>query len=128
MTDPISHQSRRIANEVNYQWNLDFRQDLPGLKMAWGGDYTAVGDYEAYRLTEVQRQTWGPGDFDLFIETTRVKGMTITLAVENIFNQPQRLARSFYSPSRISPGVFSGSEFRESTNGYFASLRVSGTF
>ncbi|MBI1359907.1 MAG: outer membrane beta-barrel protein [Alphaproteobacteria bacterium] len=128
VTDPISHESRRITNDLNYQWNLDFRQDLPGLKMAWGGDYNDLGDYEAYRLTEVQRLSWGPGDFDLFVETTRVKGMTITLAVENIFNQPRNFARRFYKPSRIPPGAFSGSEFRESTTGYLTTLRVSGKF
>ena len=34
VTDPITGQERRITNDLDYNWNIDFRQDLPELKVA----------------------------------------------------------------------------------------------
>jgi len=126
--DPISGEERHIANEFSYDWNIDFRQDLPDLKIAWGGDYSDLGDGEAFRLDEEQTRSFGPGDLDLFIETTRFKGMTVRLAADNVGDQPDRLDRRFFAPNRLPGGVFSGSEFRGSTDGPNYTITVSGAF
>ena len=107
VTDPITAEERRINNDLTYRWNIDFRQDLPDLKLAWGGDYTEVGYSEAFRLNETQLRTAGAGDLDLFIETTAIKGITIRLLADNIGDQPNYLDRRFFTPNRLPGGVFS---------------------
>jgi hypothetical protein len=126
--DPITGQVRRINNDLTYRWNIDFRQDLPGLKLAWGGDYTEVGYSEAFRLNEGQRRSAGSGDLDLFVETTRFAGVTVRLGADNIGDQPDYLNRRFFSPNRLPGGVFSSAEFRKSTIGPIYSLSISGAF
>jgi outer membrane receptor protein involved in Fe transport len=126
--DPITGLERRINNDLTYRWNIDFRQDLPGLKLAWGGDYTEVGYSEAFRLNEGQRRSAGSGDLDLFIETTRFAGVTVRLGADNIGDQPDYLNRRFFSPNRLPGGVFSSAEFRKSTIGPIYSLSISGAF
>jgi hypothetical protein len=128
VTDPITGQERRINNDLTYRWNVDFRQDLPDLKLAWGGDYTDVGYSEAFRLNEEQLREAGAGDLDLFIETTAIKGITLRFAADNIGDQPSYLDRRFFSPNRLPGGVFSGAEFREGTIGPIYSFSVSGAF
>jgi hypothetical protein len=128
VTDPITGEERHIANQLAYDWNIDFRQDLPELKLAWGGDYSDPGPSEAFRLNEEQERTFGPGDLDLFIETTYFKGVTVRLAGDNLGSQPDRLSRRFFTPNRFPGGVFSSSEFRVAEDGPIVTLTVTGAF
>jgi outer membrane receptor for ferrienterochelin and colicin len=128
VTDPITGQKRRINGEQVYGWNIDFRQDLPDMKLSWGGDYSDGGESESYRLNEEQRRSSGPGDLDLFIETTAVEGMTIRLSAENLGDQPDYFDRRFFDQNRFPGGVFSGSEHRETTGGPAVFFTVSGAF
>ncbi|HEX5007291.1 MAG TPA: TonB-dependent receptor [Hyphomonadaceae bacterium] len=127
VTDPITGQERRITNDLDYNWNIDFRQDLPELKLAWGGDYTGSGESDVFRLNEHQIRSAGEGDLDLFIETTRFKGMTLRLAADNIGNMPSQTERRFFSPNRVPGGVFAGSEYREQTQGPIFTFTVTGS-
>ncbi len=116
VTDPFTGQERVLDNVATYDWNLDFRQDLPALKLAWGGDYSDVGQYRYFRLDEDESLNFGPGDLDLFIETTYFDGITVRLAADNLGVQPQRSDRRFFAPNRFPGGVFSGREFRDTNN------------
>jgi len=128
VTDPITGVERRIANQGAYDWNVDFRQDIPDWKLAWGGDYSFSGNSEAFRLNEQQVRAFGSGDLDFFIETTAVKGMTIRFSADNIGDMPRYLDRRFFTQNRFPGGLFSGSEYRESVTGPIYGLTVSGTF
>jgi outer membrane receptor for ferrienterochelin and colicin len=128
VTDPITGLERRIANQFAYDWNIDFRQDLPDLKLSWGGDYSSSGNGETFRLNEQQVRAFGTGDLDLFIETTAIKGITLRFSADNIGDMPRYLDRRFFTPNRLPGGVFSGSEYRESLNGPVYGIVVSGAF
>jgi hypothetical protein len=129
VTDPFTGQERVLDNVATYDWNIDFRQDLPDWKLAWGGDYTDVGEYRLFRLDEDQSITFGPGDLDLFVETTYFDGVTVRLSADNLGPQPQRTDRRFFTPNRFPGGVVSGREFRESDSATpIYSLSVSGAF
>lgn len=129
VNDPITGEERRVDNSGSYDWNLDFRQDLPELKLAWGGDYSASGDYPYYRLDEVQTFTYGPGDLDLFIETTYFDDLTVKLAADNLGVQETRLDRRFFSPNRFPGGAFSSRELQRLNNVTPTyTLAVSGSF
>jgi outer membrane receptor protein involved in Fe transport len=128
VTDPITGEERKIANQNLYDWNIDFRQDLPDLKLAWGGDYTDVGESEAFRLDEEQTRSFGPGDLDLFVETTYFKGVTVRLAGDNLGSQPARLDRRFFTPNRFLGGAFLRSEYRDAAYGPNFTISVLGAF
>ncbi len=51
VTDRITGQERRIANQFAYGWNIDFRQDLPDLKISGAGITPRSGNGETFRST-----------------------------------------------------------------------------
>jgi hypothetical protein len=129
VTDPITGQTRRLDTYSTYDWNIDFRQDVPESKLAWGGDYGDVGKIRFFRLDEEQTYSYGPGDLDLFVETTYFDGMTVRLAVDNLGPQEQRLDRRFYNPNRLPGGAYDRREFWQSDNVTPTwTLSVSGAF
>ena len=129
VTDPITGEERRLDDYTSYDWNLDFRQDLPKLKLAWGGDYSSAGTAPYFRLDETQTFSYGPGDLDLFIETTYFDGVTVKLAADNLGVQEQRLDRRFFTPNRFPGGTFSSREFQRLNNVTpVYTLTVSGAF
>lgn len=129
VTDPITGEKRPLDNLGTYDWNIDFRQDLPALKLAWGGDYSAAGKYPYFRLDETQAFTYGPGDLDLFIETTHFDGVTVRLAADNLGVQEARLDRRFFTPNRFPGGTFASREFQRLNNVTpVYTLSVSGSF
>ena len=129
VTDPITGEERPIANDFTLGANIEFRQDIPDLKLAWGGDYTFPGgEAYAFRLNEIQRRDFDHGDLDIFVETTYWSGMTVRFAIDNIGDSPSWLDRRFYSPSRLTSNVVSSREFREQTSGPLFQLSVSGSF
>lgn len=129
VTDPVTGQKREIASELDWNYNIEFRQDIPELKMAWGGDYSGAGGYRAFRLDEVRSDDIGDGDFDMFVETTALLGgMLVRLGADNIFDQPVDAERLFYAPNRLPGGAFAGTEFRTATSGPSINLTIAGAF
>lgn len=126
--DPIGGFDREFRFQNEYSWNIDFRQDIPEWKLSWGGDYSDVGQGRSYRLNEIQATDPGGGDFDLFVETTYFKGITIRLAADNIGEQKRPLLRTFFTPSRLPGGVFSSTETRTTWGARLYQLIISGSF
>lgn len=129
VTDPITGVERPIASDFTFDSNIDFRQDLPEWKLAWGGDYTFPGgERYTFRLNEIQRRDFAHGDLDLFVETTAIDGLTVRLNLDNIGDSPNWLDRRLFSPSRQTSSTVSSREFRESTIGLITAVTVTGTF
>ncbi len=127
--DPLTGQKRRISKQQEYDWSIDFRQDVPSMKFAWGGDYASAGATPEYRHERIEVADPGEGDLDLFVETTAfLGGALVRLTAENIFNQERVVDRRYYTPTRIPPGAFSSSEERISTHGATVTLTVAGAF
>ncbi len=125
--DPVTGEERRFAREPNWQFDVDFRQDIPSWDFAWGFDWHLFGDEFSYRTRELWRFDWDAGDLDAFVETTRFGGVTITAGVDNIFNQTRTRERRFFVDDRAS-GDLSRIEVQERSNGPLYWLRLSGTF
>jgi outer membrane receptor protein involved in Fe transport len=127
--DPLTGEKRRISKQQEYDWSIDFRQDVPSMKFAWGGDYASAGAIPEYRHERIEIADPGEGDLDLFIETTSLLGgALVRLTAENVFNQEREVDRRFYLPNRIPPGAFSSTEERISTYGATVTLTVAGAF
>jgi hypothetical protein len=140
VTDPLTGEEREISNETEYDWSIDFRQDLPSVKVAWGGNFAsalpiapgaviAAPPNTLYRIDRIETADPGEGDLDLFVETTRfLGGALVRLTAANLFDAEKEVDRRFFTPSRIPPGVFSSTENRTSIYGRTLTLTVAGAF
>jgi len=127
VTDPITGVTRPFQRDEDWDYHLDFRQDLPRQDLAWGWDYGRSGSESTFRANQTQVWSYGPGDLDMFIETTRFDGMTVRFGVDNIFDQDIKRQRVFYDGLRSS-GIITGREQRDRNWGQLYRLSVSGTF
>lgn len=125
--DDITGASRVFQDEPDWSLYLEFRHDLPNLKAAWGWDYNERGAAHFFRADETQAYTLDHGDLDVYVETTRLRGMTVRFGVDNIFNPEHGRVRTFYDGLR-SNDVITGMETRERHWGQFYNINVSGSF
>ncbi len=131
VTDSVTGEDRRFSQELEWTYNLTFRQEFAALKSAWGASAARGSDRWEYKRIEdilIDR----PGDrVDLFWETTAIKGVTLRFTSANIFHAEEFRTRTFYSGTRAS-GAISRTEERkqkggpEGTQVFF--IRASGTF
>jgi len=127
--DPMTGVERQISSEQEYDWSIDFRQDVPSMKFAWGGDYSSAGPNPEYRHERIEIADPGEGDLDMFVETTAfLGGALVRITAENIFDQEREVQRRFFTPNRIPPGAFSSSEKRLSTFGPTVTFTLAGAF
>lgn len=129
VTDPIDGLTRRIADEEEWSYYFEFRQDIPEWKMAWGWDYFSAGPSKAFRLDEIQTEDIGEGDLDIFVETTALLGgLLVRFGADNIGDMPEEEERRFFAPNRLPGGAFTGAEFRTETYGPTFNLTIAGAF
>lgn len=138
--DPLTGEEREISNETEYDWAVDFRQDIASMKIAWGGKIASTLPVAAgaaivappatqYRVDRIESADLGQPGVDLFVETTRfLGGALVRLTAANLLDVGKDVDRRFFTPSRIPPGTFSSTEERSSTFGRTVTLTVAGAF
>lgn len=148
--DPFTLEEREISNETEYDWSIDFRQDIPSMKIAWGGNFasalpvaagsaTVASPTTLYRVDRIEGVDQDEGDLDLFIETTRfLGGALIRLTAANLFDAERNVERQKFVVTELNPGApppdvtprstFLENEFRDSTFGRSLTLTVAGAF
>ena len=131
VTDPLTGEDRSFSNEKDWNYLVSFRQELPGLKSAWGGSAqrTSVRS-EFKRFEDIAYDRLGDR-LDLFVETTQIEGVTLRLSLGNVAPTPEDRVRTFYSGTRAS-GLLARTETRKQKGGpdgtRSISIRASGTF
>jgi hypothetical protein len=147
--DPITLQEREISNETEYDWSVEFRQDIPTAKIAWGGKFAstlpiapasviAAPPNTQYRADRIETADSDQGSLDLFIETTRfLGGALIRLTAANLLDAERNVDRQKFLtteptpavPPNITPrSVFSETELRDSSFGRSLTLTIAGAF
>jgi len=129
--DSITLEDRRFGGELDWNYNVSFRQELPQWKSAWGASALRLSDKVDYKVLELVL-TDRPGErIDLFWETTAVKGVTLRFTAANIFHPDEFRARTYYSGSRAS-GTVTQVDDRKQRGGpegtQVFTIRASGTF
>ncbi|MFL5115377.1 MAG: TonB-dependent receptor domain-containing protein, partial [Microvirga sp.] len=148
VTDPITGERRAFSvplerqgtapgsptlNAGNKRWAyvMNFRQNLPQLSSSWGFALVQWSRREEYRRAELYEYERSRPRLDLFVETTRLKPVTIRMTVNNVLSPSEDRVRTFYQGSRAS-GVVSRAELRLAKGGPEGSrslgLQVSGRF
>jgi Outer membrane protein beta-barrel family len=127
VTDPVTGQTRPLDGNISRNWSLNFRQDINTLKLAWGWSYDDGFAFQQFRLFERQSTNFESGRLNVFVETTYIKGITITTGFNDILDQKSTRTRTFFTGSRAN-GIVSGSQVRIRSNGPLYYIRVKGTF
>lgn len=131
VTDPLTGEERRFSGERDWTYNVSFRQDIPAMKIAWGGSAAGASDKIEYKRLE-DIHTDRPGSrVDVFVETSMFPGVTVRASASNMFHPEEERVRTFYAGDRSS-GVRLRTEERKQKGGpegtQVFSVRLSGTF
>ncbi len=123
VTDPLSLQTRQISSEQEFDWAAEFRQDIPAMKLAWGGKVNSVGPIPYYRADRLEATEPKDPNVDLFVETTALLGgLLVRVTGANLLDVQKETERDYATPT------FFGDEFRSSTMGRTLTLTVAGAF
>ncbi len=132
VTDPVTGERRILERMAKHNFNLSFRQDFSARRIAWGWAYNNGVTRRSFRLFEEQITHGGggrgsPRALSLFVETTRIAGMTATFDVRNILNRPGTRTRTFYDGPR-SDGLVEATESQSRKSGLRFRLQLRGAF
>lgn len=119
------------AGDKDWAYVFTFRQELPAQKSAWGAAVVQWAGRSEYKRIEMLDYERSVPRLDFYVETTRIKPVTIRFNVNNIFSPSEARVRTFYQTDR-STGVVSRTETRKAKGGpegtRSVGIQVSGRF
>ncbi|KAF0178178.1 MAG: hypothetical protein FD160_2359 [Caulobacteraceae bacterium] len=125
VTDPVTHRTRQISGFADTEANIEFRQDITAMKLAWGFEFYKRAEVQFFRVGELETYEEGPLMFG-FVESTAIRGVKMRAFVENMLDSEFKRERRFYSPDRN--GAVFRDEERERQFGRVFGVEVSGNF
>ena len=121
--DPVTGQEREISAEQEFDWTVDFRQDVPTMKFAWGAKVNSVGPIPQYRADRFEVTEPKDPNVDLFVETTALLGgLLVRVTAANMLDVEKETDRQYIIAAPYAE------EFRSSTMGRNVTLTVAGAF
>ncbi len=128
VTDPVTGRSRTLSGRPEAEVEIEFRQDINSLKLAWGVLYYREAEFQDYRFNEIDTQEEGPW-IDLFIETTALpNNMKLRAWAANILDGDIRRQRHFFDTDRNGPLARYEERQRNFKTAPWYILELSGTF
>jgi len=135
VTDPVTGARRKLGRRAHRNFDFSFRQDLNAQRIAWGWAYNNGVTRRSFRLFEEQVRHLGGGDFgggsprafSVFVETTKIAGVTAIFDIRNIFNRPSTRSRTFFDGPR-SDGVINAIESQSRKAGLRYRIQLRGSF
>jgi hypothetical protein len=111
VTDPVTGEMRTLSYTPESQVEINFRQDVPNQRFAWGFSVFKQGETQAYRFNEIDTSEEGPW-IDVWAETTALPGNTrLRVWAANAFDGTINRDRRFFGPDRN--GAFVRRDLRE---------------
>jgi outer membrane receptor for ferrienterochelin and colicin len=127
VVDPITQRVRDFSGQPETELELEFRQDLNALKLAWGVSYYKQSENTSFRFNETDTYEEGPW-VDAFVESTAIEGLRLRLVAANIFDGEIKRQRRFFSPNRAGALDNVQYRFREFDHDPWLVFSVSGSF
>ncbi|GGE39527.1 TonB-dependent receptor [Marinicauda pacifica] len=124
--DPLTGEDRPFSDTAEWELSFDFRQTFPEAQWAWGWDYYWLSDRSIYRARELREEVFTKGDLDVYVETSRFRGLTARLGADFIIEDPSQRERIIYARSR-SAGPVALIERRDFTEGARVYIQLRGT-
>lgn len=126
VTDPMTGRTRQLSGFSETEVEIEFRHDVPSMKLAWGLEYEKESEVQFFRVGELETYQEGPF-VGAFVETTALQGVKVRAFAHNLLNSEFQRERRFYAPDRRT-GVVVRDEERERQMGRFIGIEVSGNF
>ena len=124
--DPLLGNFRRISNDFVYEYEVEFRHDIPGTPFAYGAEIEQFDGFPSVRLDQI-------ADFDheapfvsVFVEHKDVFGLTVNARLANLLDRGDRFVRTVFEDRRDGPVAFV--EDRTRRFGLIFQLTVGGSF
>ncbi len=134
VVDPVTGATRQFSRSNDWDFNVDYRQDLPALGLALGARYGRDALRRLYRVNESLEFGPAEGFLDLYVESTQFMGVTMRFQISNAADTAFIRRRFLY----VDPATGAGRprdlgppdqiEERIRRMRPFYSFRVSGTF
>lgn len=124
--DPLTGISRRLNGEDIYDYELEFRRDIPNTEWAWGLTYRQDTEAKSFRVRTINQEEKTPGFLWGYIEHKNLWGMTGSIFLANITDQDDQFTRVLFDPNRT--GQVVRIEDRTRNFGNILTLRLKGAF
>ncbi len=125
--DPLTGISRRLNEDKQSRWNIEFRHDIPNTNWAYGGTLDHEVKAPVFRLDTISLETNTGPMATAFVEHKDIYGLKIRAGLRNLFDQTDDLVRQVFT-TRRDLGQLAFTESRVRPCGVTFSLDVSGTF
>ncbi|CAN5550174.1 TonB-dependent receptor [soil metagenome] len=83
VTDPVTHETRRLTNATPFVCNISFTRDMPGGKWSWGASTSCPTENSRYRINEV-RTNRQEQYFETFVEWKPRADLTVRTTLSNL--------------------------------------------
>lgn len=127
--DPVTGRDRVLSDEAEYEFRMDFRHNPPGADFAWGGMVAVESEVPVFGLDEfvITDDVDETLDIDIYIETTRWRGIRTRLQFGNVLNRTFHRDRLVFTGQReLSPLAYR--ELRDRKRGHSIELSMTGVF
>lgn len=127
VVDPITGITRDFSSRPESELDIDFRQDLRDLRLAWGVSYYKQSENTSFRFNETDTYEEGPW-VDAFVESTAIEGLRLRLVAANILDGEIKRERRFFAPDRDGALDNVQNRFREFAHDPWFVFSVTGSF
>lgn len=124
--DPLTGEQRRISRDLRRRWSVDFRHDIPGSDLAWGGAISEERFAPTFRLDQIIDSSLTRPITQIFVEHKNVFGLTVRLTARNLNDTRDDLRRDVYVDRRDGPLDFRERQLRRIH--LIGVLAISGSF
>jgi hypothetical protein len=104
VTDPTTQETRRLSGENPLAWRVEFSQDLPRQRTAWGFSVDNGWSNDSWQVAERDTSSGG-GWARAFINYRPASNMMVTLELNNLAGRVISYDRLHYAGDRLAGGV-----------------------
>jgi hypothetical protein len=104
VTDPTTLETRRLSGEQPLAWRVEFSQDLPRQRTAWGFSVDNGWSNDSWQVAERDTSS-GTGWARVFINHRPVSNMMVTLELNNLASRAISYDRTHYAGDRLASGI-----------------------
>ncbi len=126
LRDPVTGINRSISNDLERNWTLQLRHDIPHSPIAWGGLLTESRNVPIFRLDQTYRATLTNAVAQVYVEHKNVMGLTVRVTLRNLLGARDDIIRDYYVDRRDGPIAYRQRQLREIH--LIGLLTVSGSF
>jgi hypothetical protein len=104
VTDPTTLETRRLSGETPLGWRVEFSQDLPSSRTAWGFSVDNGWSNDNWQAAERDTSS-GSGWARAFVNYRPLSNMMVTLELNNLAGRVITYDRTHYAGDRLAGGI-----------------------